>query len=1291
MRCSSRVESTFFAALEQPTAAARERYLSAAYADDESLKLAVDRLLRAHLDADSRFLHPAPARRLAALDDSISCAGPEQPDDRVGNYHLIEELGHGGFGVVWRAKQERPFRREVALKIIKLGMDTRDVVARFEQERQALAVMDHPHIAKVFDAGATPTGRPFFAMELVPGVKITDYCNAQRLTVSKRLVLFCEVCSAVQHAHQKGIIHRDLKPSNILITDEHGTPVPKIIDFGVAKATAQRLTDRTIFTRAEQIIGTPRYMSPEQADGSGLDIDTRSDIFSLGVLLFELLTGHTPGGSSCPARNTRDALYERDAPRMSSLLGTVDPGTLAKVAAERGIDPPKLIARLRGDLDWIVIKALEHERARRFGTASGLAADIRRHLANEPVNARPPTCRDRMRKLVRRNKPAVAAVAAVLTVLFIGMSMTAWQAIRAQAALAELRGAAPAFIEQARALTNMERFDDAVAKLDHAIKLRPTDPNYLITKADLLQCQLRLPEASAVYRAALRVGPGNARAFANYTLCEELLADARREAAAGGTINRNPHEKLALVFSRAAIARLYAAMQQEQRSAAELMPIARRLGEESSLLLKSWTARLSGLPIGPDRPLAQRLTQRPDGLLALDLSRTTVSDLTLLEGMPLGELDCEGCEYLGELEFVRTLPLRRLNVAATSVHELNALAALPALEELAISGSKVITLEPLRGLRLKKLRLEKLAVQDLGPLAGMPLEELVINQTHVTDLSPLADLPLRHLEMDSIPALDFRPIAKLPLEFLSMQGTRAINLLFLQEMPLKQLFLAGASTANFGVLNDIATLEDLVLPVFYGTRSHPDFAALLALRSHRGLRQIGMETTADPHLRRLTRPSEFWPDWERRAAVVHRFMEIDNDVEVTLNVLPDGTWDLAARERHGDSSTADFSFLAGAPITNLALQNLRVRELAPLRGMKLKRLSLAETTVENLAPLQGMPLEDLDLDASNVTDLSPLQGMKLKRLCIDRTGVFDISPLRGMQLEQLWMGTTKVTDLTPLAGMPLKLLHIDDCPRLFDVSPLVNVPTLEHLWLPKTARNVESLRALKQLKYISLQYDGTAQRPLHTAKQFWSMQTPATESGLASQKRFEELETLLRSRLSQGGSTEEWIDYMRLAIVLLSRGDTNAYRATRTEMQRRLKHVAYPETLFIASLAPTTQAEMDDYRALVEWGNDRRALEPGNIAYGLSFYRLGEFDRAANPLRDVKGDNHHRSTFACASAALAMVHYQQSDLLSAFAELNEAKSCIAVGRDKDDPWEEWLAAELLIKEAGKLLGVDRRK
>jgi tetratricopeptide (TPR) repeat protein len=406
--------SVFDRAQSLPAGGERERFLAEACGGDEVLRAEVEELLRADSEAYS-FLKTAPA---GVADAKMT-------------------IGEGGFGIVWVAEQERPLRRKVALKVLKPGMDSRQVLARFEAERQALAIMDHPNIATVHDGGVTAAGRPFFVMELVKGVPITEFCDQHQLPPRARLELFLQVCQAVQHAHQKGIIHRDLKPSNIMVAMHDTTPVVKVIDFGIAKALGQELTDRTLFTGFAQFLGTPLYMSPEQAGQSSIDVDTRSDIYSMGVLLYELLTGTTPIDKARFKKAAQDEVHriirEEEPPRPSTRLSE-SKDLLPSISAQRHMEPAKLTRLVRGELDWIVMKALEKNRSRRYETADSLALDVQRYLADEPVMACPPSTAYRLKKFVRRNKGPVLAAMSVLMVLCAGMVGTGWGLVQAERA-----------------------------------------------------------------------------------------------------------------------------------------------------------------------------------------------------------------------------------------------------------------------------------------------------------------------------------------------------------------------------------------------------------------------------------------------------------------------------------------------------------------------------------------------------------------------------------------------------------------------------------------------------------------------------------------------------------------------------------------------------------------------------------------------------------------------------------------------------------------------------------------
>ena len=431
---TAKEQELFDAALTIASPDARNAFLDRACDGDPGLRERVLKLLAAHTHSECFFQ--------GCLSDFASAAQEIPPESEtnpasryaeemigtwVGRYRLLKTLGEGGCGVVYLAEQEEPVRRRVALKVIKLGMDTQSVIARFDAERQALALMDHPNIAKVLDAGATETGRPYFVMELVEGIRITKYCDDNHLPTLERLNLFIQVCQAIQHAHQKGVLHRDIKPSNILVAFHDGVPVPKVIDFGIAKAIEGRLTDETACTSDGQLVGTPAYMSPEQAEMSSVDVDTRSDIYSLGVLLYEMLTSRTPFDQKKLVRSgleeMRRTLREDEPPRPSVLLTSLPVTERIVAAAQRRVEPPRFIRSLKGELDWIVMKALEKDRRRRYETANALAMDIRRYLNREPVLACPPSQIYRLRKLASRNKAVFTSGAMVLLTLVAGLGI----------------------------------------------------------------------------------------------------------------------------------------------------------------------------------------------------------------------------------------------------------------------------------------------------------------------------------------------------------------------------------------------------------------------------------------------------------------------------------------------------------------------------------------------------------------------------------------------------------------------------------------------------------------------------------------------------------------------------------------------------------------------------------------------------------------------------------------------------------------------------------------------------
>jgi WD40 repeat protein/serine/threonine protein kinase len=668
---SNRPKDLFLNALDLPSPVERAAFLAQECGSDEALRRQIEAMLQAHATPDS-FLEK-PAVELGATVDAVPvpekdrAAGAkpsaEGPRTRVGPYKLLQKLGEGGMGTVFLAEQQEPVRRMIALKIIKQGMDSAQIVARFESERQALALMDHPNIARVLDAGTTDSGRPYFVMELIKGIPITKFCDQEHLTPRERLELFIPVCQAVQHAHQKGIIHRDLKPSNVLITLYDGKPIPKVIDFGVAKATSQKLTERTLFTEVGSMVGTLEYMAPEQAELNNLDIDTRADIYALGVMMYELLTGSPPFS----AKELRSAAFtemlriirEVEPPRPSTKLSSsLD---LPAIASHRKLEPSNLTRQVQGDLDWIVMKCLEKERGRRYETANAVAQDLQRYLTDEPVLAGPPSASYRLRKFVKRNRGTVTASAIVLASLLAGIIGTSWGWIEAiqNAGLAEKRrGEAKKLADANKLLADKEgkaRLDaDQRREQAEALALRVQVEHYfskaedrsdlaLVGMASLLPNAARLKDQSLVNSLRLYVGAWGGRTARLSTICaHQDKVSAVALSGDGKTVLMAGDDKVTRLWETATGKPIGPPLQQQDR----VWAVA--LGIDGKMALTAGsddnTARLwetaTGTPIGPPlqhEGIVGAVALSADGKMAITGSRDKTARLwETATGTPIG-------------------------------------------------------------------------------------------------------------------------------------------------------------------------------------------------------------------------------------------------------------------------------------------------------------------------------------------------------------------------------------------------------------------------------------------------------------------------------------------------------------------------------------------------------------------------------------------------------------------------------------------------------------------------------
>ena len=1071
-----RVEAIFDAAVARPREE-REAYVAQACDGDDSLRAEVMLLLASAEGAWNLMGNDPPSPE---MESEFSRLKPEEAGERIGRYKLREQIGEGGFGTVWVADQEEPVKRRVALKVIKLGMDTKEVIARFEQERQALALMDHPNIAKVLDAGATEWGRPFFVMELVRGIKITDYCDQENLPTDERLKLFVAVCNAVQHAHQKGIIHRDLKPSNILVTLHDGEPVPKIIDFGVAKATQGRLTDLTIYTQFQQMIGTPLYMSPEQAEMTGMDVDTRSDIYSLGVLLYELLTGRTPVAADTLRRvgldEIRRIIREQESPRPSTALHTMGLDDRTIIAHRHRVEPPKLIGLLRGDLDSITLKALEKNRSHRYETANGLAMDVQRYLANEPVVARPTSQLYRFGRIARRNKAVFFAGVTVFLTVLIGGTVAGWQArlagralLVSEQSLDALRATAPTFFAVSQQLMMEQKLDDALEKIGFAIKLEPGNADYWLFRAHTLQLALRLPEANVAYHRVLELRPHDGAARENTRLCDEIIA-------ASSGANPLPRELQIKLADTLLI----------QNRLIEAGQLNMRLGRDAPTIEPALRAALLNYR-NQQGWRDDRLNVVNAGTFWLDLSGLKIGDLSELQGYPITTFYLNGCR-LTRLPNLRGLPLDNLSIMQNLFSDIEPLRGLK-LRELNLYGSPVTDVSALQGMPLININLMETDVADLSPLKGAPLTFIMLNRG-VFDLAPLQKAPLRAVYMNEIPCSDLSPLSLSPLELLHCSSAVSDLTPIRHLKDLRELSLSECNRiSDFSPLLDCPKLQTLILP------ERGDFSPL---RNHTGLKSISIRVRGKGLRNGLDgpmSPADFWrkydTDSQQRAADValrERVMAAIGPFQIPPDRLDSVTVVNGKVELDlSNLQILDLNPLRGLPITKLNLSGTQVVDLSPLLNLPIKELRLENTRISDLSPLAERPLELLRCGRSKrVTDLTPLaQCLTLKSLSVAGTSVRSLEAIRGLQLAHLGCASTAVSDLSPIREMPLKQIHFA---RTFvsDVTPLSSCKSLEDIQLSESVWNVEILRGLPTLRFISYDYALRDRHAVQTSQEFWA-------------------------------------------------------------------------------------------------------------------------------------------------------------------------------------------------------------
>ncbi|MDF1816384.1 MAG: tetratricopeptide repeat protein [Verrucomicrobiales bacterium] len=1107
-----RAAAIFADILELPPSE-RDAHLVKACENDPALFEEIRALIAAHEEAPTQFLlTPAPENMagndfdlvptIDAKDTGRPSGKPATPlqvtttrtpsltekeGDVIGPYKLLQQIGEGGFGTVWMAEQSVPISRKVALKVIKAGMDTKEVLARFEAERQALAMMDHQHIAKVLDAGATTTGRPWFAMELVKGIPVTEFCDEHGLGTKKRLELFGDVCGAVNHAHQKGIIHRDLKPSNVMVTLHGDKAVVKVIDFGIAKATQGRLTDKTLFTRYEQFIGTPVYMSPEQASLSGLDIDTRSDIYALGVLLYELLVGKPPFDGktliSAGYDEMRRIIREEEPLKPSSRLSSVFGEERSRLAKARKADESKLNRLVEPDLDWIVMKAIEKDRSRRYETANAFARDIGHFLADEPVSASPPGAGYKFRKFARRNKAALRVAAAIVLLLVVATAVSSWQAVRAT--LAERKTAEILKEVAAERDAKEEALKEAEAVTTFLTGIfRSPDPardGRTVTVAETLDHATKKLETELVDQPWRRAKLQASLSGTYYALGLYPRAISLQEQVLDYYLSAFGPEHLDTLTAKRNLAVFYNGMGRHDEALKlreEVLQIRRKkLGAEHpdtlSAIAHLAVSYKSAGRIGEAVKLQERVLEltrkalgreHPDSIDALaNLAAYYYVSGRSDDALDMREEVLSLCRKVKGPEHPGTLTAMN-NLAAYYSVEGRLDEALNLEEETLVLRRKVLGAEhpdTIHALHNLATYFHEVGRVDDAIETGtqvLALNRKMLGPDHPDTLSTTISLAFKsfysnrtrpELREDAIKMLEALP-----------DSPRAVSQLgfFYYDSKPRQTAKAiaawsktvRASPKSYYVQSLLGELlfeeeryEEALAPLKEARAGLPvghKHYLLCRERLLKTLTALGREDEAQEVDREL---SELLA--QRAAAKAEEFLgERAGKATMTqlvesgmrLDKQRDGMW---AVDLSGVEDLSDLTIFQGTPVGSLNLSNTAVVDLAPLHGMALRKLNLGGTKVADLSPLKGLGLEDLTLNGTSISDISALRGLPLTRLELNSTLVTDLEPLRGMPLKHLGISIGTITDLQPLEGMPLEYLNLINT-RVSDLSALRGMP-----------------------------------------------------------------------------------------------------------------------------------------------------------------------------------------------------------------------------------------------------------